>query len=512
MNVASSKNLGKAWPWAVILIFFAFSFLSAVLVGTGQFLLAGALFVFIALATVSLLFMSTQGIADRRGFLLIVVWCVMLFTNGMQQSGGVPVGYVLELLTFGLVLASAQCVSKLAGQDGVLRVLLILLACHFAVALLSSMLGRSHTFAALWQLQYNLKWPLMFAVGTMLIWNERVDDLMRKIILWSWVLIAPILALEITMPGVHSQVFGVNPDGQVNPFFGVGARYRGPFNHAGYLAIISALLVTGAMAQLISGRGRSWGWIALIYTVFVLLSGQRQELFAMAFALLLFAVIVWRQYLHLLLLITSLLGGLLVTSFVYFDYIPMQSTLAEWGLLDDFLSHRSERAIITDHGIDIARQFFPLGSGLGTYGGPGAQKFDLSLFWELGFGRYWWFLQGKFILDTYWPNIMAESGFIGAAFLMIFFAVLWVTLLRRAWRSVGTSDYRAALLALAALTLLLANTPSSPMLTDPRGAFIFWLIIGSAWRSTMPKYSKRRLDRAYAAPARDASTRMEAAI
>jgi hypothetical protein len=35
---------------------------------------------------------------------------------------------------------------------------------------------------------------------------------------------------------------------------------------------------------------------------------------------------------------------------------------------------------------------------------------------------------------------------------------------------------------LGALSLLLLNSPSSAILTDPRGAFLFWLFIGCGWR------------------------------
>jgi hypothetical protein len=510
MNAVDSRSWGKNWSLAVVVIFFVFSLLGGLLIGAGQLVLLAGFVIVVLSALLSLLFLG-QRVEDRRGFLLVGVWWGMLLVHGLQQSSGLPVGYILELVLFGLVLASVQCVWDLSRQDWVLRLLLALLLLHFGMALLSSMLGRSQTFAALWQLQYNLKWPLMLGLGTLLIWNGRVDDLMRKIIAWSWIFIVPILAVEIATPEIHSYVFGENSDKSVNPVIGVGARYRGPFNHSGYLAIICALLAAGAMATFLVDRGRRWGLLILLYAAIVLLSGQRQELLAMVFALFLLVAISWKQYLHLMVIFATLLGGLLVAGFIYFEYIPMRDTLAQWGMVDD-LSRPSERAILSTNGIAVAHQFFPLGSGLGTYGGVGAQKFDLKLFWELGFGSYWWFLQGKFLVDTYWPNVIAESGFVGAFLLLVFFIVLWITLLRRAWCSVGTPVYGVSLLALAAMTLLMANTPSSPVLTDPRGAFIFWLIIGSAWRATMPIYSKSRLARTHGVSAGSANTSFGTAV
>jgi hypothetical protein len=34
---------------------------------------------------------------------------------------------------------------------------------------------------------------------------------------------------------------------------------------------------------------------------------------------------------------------------------------------------------------------------------------------------------------------------------------------------------------------MLANSPSSILLTDPRGSSIFWFLIGAAWRASAPK-------------------------
>jgi hypothetical protein len=144
----------------------------------------------------------------------------------------------------------------------------------------------------------------------------------------------------------------------------------------------------------------------------------------------------------------------------------------------------SERAILTQQGLAVADKYFPLGAGLGTYGSAGAQKFDLSLLIDLGFNRYWWFRQGMFIVDTYWPSIAAEGGYFAAALLLAMFVLMWLVIYRRAVRAQG--DTRIILLiALAALTLALATSPTSAVISDPRGVFVFWLLVGCAWRASV---------------------------
>jgi hypothetical protein len=457
--------------------------LTGLILGAAQWLI---LILFVALAAMlSIFLLGWRGFEDRRGWLVAGGWCGMLLSPMLNQISGVPIGYVIELVVFGLMVAAARGIRDLARRDRVFRWLLVLLGLHFSMALLSTLFGRSQPVAALWQLQYSLKWPLIFGLGALIVWNGRVDHTMRALIAWSWLWILPALALEIVLPTTHPQIFGPHIDVEVNPFFDAGSRLRGPFGQPGALAIVSALLAAGASVQLLAGRGGIWGLLALLYFAIVLASGQRQEFFALCVTLALVAGIHWRRYVYLLVVVAGLAGSIVVVGLIYFEHIPLQRTLAQWGVIDS-VAPLSARAILTSKGVEVAQQFFPLGSGLGTYGGPGAQKHDLTLFMDLGFGRYYWFRQGRFLVDTYWPCIIAESGFFGALALFSFFMLMWGTLLRRAWHAVDTPAQGLSLLALAAMTLLLANTPSSQILTDPRGAIVFWLIIGAAWRATAP--------------------------
>jgi len=465
----------------VIFIFTALITLSfGILIGAGQWVIIMALIALLVILPIFLI--SAQRIQDQHGWLLAGGWAVMLVAHSIQKISGVPVGYVLEAVIFGLALASLRNVWRLAVLDKTLRFLIALLVIYFVTALLSSAFGRSHNFAAFWQLQYNLKWPLMFALGTLIIWNENSDKMLRKLAAWSWIVIIPFVLIEIVYPSIYTQIFQTNVGLHSNPILGFGFRYRGPFSHAGMLAIACALMAICALVQLLQGRGRWWGGIALIYIALVLASGQRQELAAMLIAMFFIFIISSRHY-WFLLLAAVLCGGLFVFYGLYSNDVPMRSTLEQWGFINN-LSDLSERAILTSKGIEVASLYFPLGSGLGTYGGAGAQKFDLSLFVDLGFGQYYWFREGKFLVDTYWPSIIAESGFIGALLILTVYIVIFATLLRRAWHAKGTPVFGLLLIAISAMTLLLANTPTSAVITDPRGAFLFWLLIGAAWRAT----------------------------
>jgi len=483
MRVLTARRLSRPISFGIAAMLFLFVVLSGLLIGASQWVPLVALLLFGGFAC--LLLLGARGVDDRHGWLLLGCWGVMLLSPVLRHLSGVPVGYVLEFVLFGLAVASARRLLLEASHDRALKLLLVLLAGHFLIALLSTLFGRSKLIASLWQFQYNLKWPLMFGLALFVVWGAGVEGAVRRIVLYSAAFLVPVVLLEVVAPGVYTKVFGISTDSNLNPILGSDLRQRGPFANAGNLAMVSALLSAGAIAQVVAGRSRKWLLLAAVYGAIVFFTGQRQELFALAVCALLFLVFVFRQHVHVLAVAMAigLAGG--VAACVYLEYVPLERTLIQWGVIDGIIPY-SERAILTMKGIEVAQSYFPLGSGLGTYGGAGAQKFDLSLFVDLGFGRYWWFLRGKFLLDTYWPNIAAETGFFGALLLAIFFVVTWSVLCIRAWRAVGTPHYGFAFLGLAALTLLILNTPSSQTLTDPRGAIVFWLLVGAAWRVTAP--------------------------
>ena len=469
--------LGRRWPdGGYLVVAMALGALVASDAGLQIKLLAAALLVF------PLQYLVTKSFEDRSGGLLLWGGVWMLVATGAQEFLHVPLGYMLELTMFGVAPAIALRLWREMRHDRLLRMALCLWGAYFALSLLSSLLGRSQTLPAIWQLQYNLKWLLMFGLGALIVWGKSPERLWRLILVHTWWILAAIVALEIAWPGGHARLFGPPPDLHSNPLLGIGLRYRGPFVHSGNLAIVSGLFAVASMVMVLTGSGRQWLWYICAYLGLMLLSGQRQESFAGLLTMGLFMLMYSRRYWFVFALATMLCLPVALILLSQLDHLPMQAILAQWGGVDS-ASALSERAILSVNGTYIAQSYFPLGSGLGTYGGAGAQKFDQSLFVELGFGRYWWFRQGLFLVDTFWPSIIAESGFLAAALLLLTFMLLWIGLLWRCLQAIRSGGRVAPVLtALGALSLLLLNSPSSAVLTDPRGAFLLWLLIGCGWR------------------------------
>jgi hypothetical protein len=306
------------------------------------------------------------------------------------------------------------------------------------------------------------------------------------------------VALEWVLPGVHQVVFEPARDAHANPLLCALRRFRGPFPHAGYLALISAVLAWCCAVFAVTDRQRRWWLPAIAYGTLLLLAGQRQEAAGLALAMLGLVAWQWRRFAPLVLVAACCVLGAASSLLVLGPALPVPDVLAQWGFGSP-LHPLSERAILSTKGLEVASRYFPWGSGLGTYGGAGAQKFDQSLFLDLGFGQYAWFRQGLFLVDVYWPSVIAETGWIGAGGLAACYLLILATLTRRLLAA-GAAD-RIVLIGTGALLILLSNTPTSGVISDPRGSFVFWLLIGAAWRrSSQPPGATA--PRARALPAR----------
>ena len=450
-------------------------------------LLIGAeLYVLIALLgggllALPLLYAGVFGIEDRSGWLFAATVGVMLIAFAGTWHG-VPVGYLMEAAIFGFMLSSVRKLWQLARDDGALRCVLALFALYLACAVASTLLGRSNRIAALWQLQYNLKVPLAFALGMLIVYNERTAATLRLVVGATWPFFLFFVLAEAAVPGIYSKIMGASTDYHVNPVLGLSVRLRGPFSHSGYLAMYAAVMAAAACVIWMQGRGRKWLLVTAIYCGMLVASGQRQETLALVLVFGLLFCIGNRRRPVLLAMTAFVLLGALAFAGMWMEHMPFGDLAAEWS---GSARHLSERAILTQNGLIVADRYFPLGSGLGTYGGAGAQKFDLSLFVELGFTRYWWFRQGLFTVDTYWPSVMAESGYFGALLMLLTFVAIWWVLLRRSLRADGEGR-TVLLMALSGITLLLANSPTSAAISDPRGAMLVWLLAGCAWRWSVP--------------------------
>jgi hypothetical protein len=94
--------------------------------------------------------------------------------------------------------------------------------------------------------------------------------------------------------------------------------------------------------------------------------------------------------------------------------------------------NEAARGLLLRHGIKAANEFFPLGAGFGNYGTYAAAKYWSPLYIRYNFDQYYGMNRqdSRFIVDTYWPAIMGEFGWLGFALMVMLLAMVYLTIIR----------------------------------------------------------------------------------
>ena len=92
-----------------------------------------------------------------------------------------------------------------------------------------------------------------------------------------------------------------------------------------------------------------------------------------------------------------------------------------------YFSGDKARNVLVRYGIHTMIAYFPIGSGFATFGTSVAKDHYSKLFFRYGFWRYFGtsMSHSNYLLDTYWPAIMAELGFFGAIVMLIVILLLF---------------------------------------------------------------------------------------
>lgn len=341
--------------------------------------------------------------------------------------------------------------------------------------------SRSSLNAAMFQFVSDLKFPMALAFGIYIGSKVNVPLAIERTI-WVFIPVAfSALMLQWISPDAYLGIFPASSvpveTASVLPSPGLSI-----FNHPSILAAVSAMLAIYSFSKWKTDKARGGlnGFVFFALMFLLIASNQRQEIFAFILVITLIYIFIAKQGLF-----PRSLGAMVTGGMVFLLY------LAAFG--DMFAREASSWGISTVQGIThpraelyggaqlIAKAYFPFGSGLGTFGGVGSSKYDLSLPYELGFGSSWWWRdKDAYLLDTYWPNSVAESGAIGALFLLIHYLLFAGYLFHKAIRSQSHHVRMYWLAAGGSFLWVLFDTPTSPGFQEMRLIFFPALMFGMA--------------------------------
>ena len=208
---------------------------------------------------------------------------------------------------------------------------------------------------------------------------------------------------------------------QINPI--CGYTPIGLFSHKSEAALLLSLAATAALTLYIHKQKISYVLYFLIYLVAIAFSSSLKEFIAVTIMTIFITKVKLvnvkkssaAKCLTYIIAITALAGIFIVFS----GYITR--------MIDDrsiYLTDETVRVKMYTASYEIAIEHIPLGSGAGTFGSyPSRTLYYSPLYEKYGLSSIYGATEdfSGFLMDTWWPKVIAEAGFLGGlTYILIF--------------------------------------------------------------------------------------------
>ena len=358
-------------------------------------------------------------------------------------------------------------------QDILFRRAMSLLLVYWFISLVSYCFGSAQFIQFIYQFVLDIKYVVVFlyCLGAYRPSStEKIFTLLFKMII---LVNMPLVLMQMISPafydslfplGAHKGIFQTSSGGHLS-------RTAGAFWFAGQLALFSCLSAGYFLIQLWAGdKSKSNQLFAFLSLVLLATTISRGEIASFILAsgityLLFFS----KQKIKP---VAFILGGAVIAMISLYNMPLITKTLVELGVMGEALEI-APRAKMMSSALSVASGKFPLGAGLGTLGGQAAVVFDSELFYVYGFQYEWFFEHGLYLTDTYWPKIIAESGFFGMIALLLFYLYPAINAVLGRYEVTIASTF-----TFFSILALFINSLSSPVYNSALFVFLVCFLIG----------------------------------
>lgn len=166
-------------------------------------------------------------------------------------------------------------------------------------------------------------------------------------------------------------------------------------------------------------------------------------------------------------LIPNALGALALAVVILF-FTPVKSLIDQQfsAYLSDGSSDTTVRTALTVKSFSIANDFFPIGSGGGTYASlPSFQYGYSEVYQKYGISDIWGATSDNpvYLLDVFWPKILAQAGWLGGLFFLLYFFSMFKWSF---WSYLKFRDNRSWLFLAVAFSSLMFSVAGAPFSSD----------------------------------------------
>ena len=421
----------------------------------------------LAIVVCACIFLPSYILISRQTipYLILVTIFILYFSHSIFKTRlGLPIYTFLQFIILFIGFWGTKVLWKTFVQSKLLVVSALAFSCFILLAFISSFVtNNSSPQAAIFQFLSDLKFPMVLAFGLYMGKNVNVTSIIERATAIFIPIAMTFLILQWLVPNVYLSIlnFPKLPVESSGIFPSPGLSI---FGHPSILAAVSAILAIYYFSKWqVYGKKSRYDIISFFLLTFLLIgSNQRQEIFAFVLVIIGIYVLASRTMIMTRLAVSTIIFSIATIFFLYMFSEMLIREASSWGV-DTFQAITHPRAQLYEGAVDIASIYFPFGSGLGTFGGVGSMKYDLALYYKLGFSNNWWWSDYEaYLLDTYWPNSLAESGYFGAIFLLLHYILFATYSIYKAVCTLVMSSRYIWLCVAGSFLWVLLVTPTSP--------------------------------------------------
>jgi len=357
-----------------------------------------------------------------KAIFAIVILLLQPFLQKLAIADSIPLLKILDEIVVLILFPYALRVGFVYFKHDVLfRCAISLLLAYWFVSFLSYFFGNAQFIQFLYQFVLDIKYVVVFlyCLGAYRSnTTERVLSLLFKIIV---LINVPLVLLQIVTPELYDSLFplGAHKGIFITSSGGHLSRTAGAFWFTGQLALFSCLSAGYFLILKWVGYKSRENFFYILLSVGLLATTlSRGEIASFILASSITYLCFFSN--QKIKPIAFILVGVAISLIVLLNMTIITKSLVELGIMGEAFDI-APRAKMMSSALSVASENFPLGAGLGTLGGQSAVVYDSELFYVYGFQYEWYFEHGLYLTDTYWPKIIAESGFFGMLALLLFY-------------------------------------------------------------------------------------------
>lgn len=322
------------------------------------------------------------------------------------------------------------------------------------LAILSSFQYADRTLLAILQLFLTFSFFFQLAAFSNIYFSVYHFNRVRNFFVW--------MIMPVAFYAIFESLFGIPSLSSLTGFtINHGAIIRSDlyastavFNHPGTLAWILSFVACLCFSEWVITRKRSSGFLFAILCFALFLTMRKKSIIALLIAIIIILWITRHSFVTKFFSIAIVFVGFLLLIIVFGDFFDAISSSLR--INDALQGQFTPRLKLTLASFEIASSNFPLGGGLSTFGSLTSVLSYSPLYDQTGISSQWGLSSDNtsFLLDTFWPMLIGEIGFIGAA--CYFFCLLVFT--RKIYKCIQNSqNNEVKLILIVALMLLIKS-------------------------------------------------------